>query len=260
MTATAVSALVPASELTFLRALHISPRAGAVYLNNAKVACTSIKRALQMAELYMTGRPVPENPHDRSISPLLSGRGLQRPVIDYWLETGYVFSIVRHPITRLKSAYLNKIVTGQKRGRFRERLGFAAAGSVPAYEDFLRAILDREPGAHDPHWRPQHINLAVTDVAFDKIGHLETMSEDWSVIAQACDLVDPAPREGKRTEKAERPDLTAPDGLMQDIATYFAADFAHFGYVPETTHPVGPAQLRAGPAGTLNTLKGRLRR
>lgn len=239
--------LTPATRSVFMRALHISPRAGAVYLNNAKVACTSIKRALQMAELAGTGRPPPENAHDRHASPLLSGRGLAQEVADHWLGAGYVFSLVRHPLTRLQSAYLNKIVTGQKQGRFRERLGFAA-DACPSYPDFLRAILALPPEAHDPHWRPQHINLAVTRVRFHKIGHLETMARDWSEIAARCGLVDPAPREGKATRKIARPELDPPEGLQQDIAAYFAADFEHFGYVPDSPQPVRGAVLDARPA------------
>lgn len=207
------------------RSLHISPRHGVAYVNNPKVACSSIKLALQRAELDAPDY-IAANVHDHTASPLLTWPELEeRPLVET-LDGLFVFSVVRNPYARLRSAYLNKIVTGQKRGRPRKMAGFAA-DEVPGFEDFVLAVARQDPREQNPHWRRQTYNLSVGRIRFDAIARLETIARDWPRIAAHVGLPEALPRAGKASTAAR---LAFTPAMVAAVQTGFAEDFSAFGY------------------------------
>lgn len=213
-------------------AIHVSPRFRYLYVQNKKVGCSTIKLALQRAELdrpdYMPATSV----HDRDASPLLQPAAMAPEAFAEALSRYYVFSFVRHPLGRLVSAYLNKIVLPQKGGRFRERAGFAT-DETPSFEAFVAALQSIDPARHDPHWRPQHLNLMADDLDYSFIGRLENFAADWRTVTQATGLPEKAEFHGKKSARDQPYASYFNADTRARAAEIYARDFTLYGYDPD---------------------------
>ncbi|MGJ8547374.1 MAG: sulfotransferase family protein [Sulfitobacter sp.] len=219
------SALRPAQ---FRKTFHLSQTREAIYVNNPKVACSTIKLALQRAELgdlaYLPERSV----HNHKGSPLLTFPELTMKELRVRSQSYFIFSFVRCPYRRLQSAYLNKIVEPQKGGRLREEAGFAA-DELPDFARFVATIVAQDPVKQNAHWRPQWINLSVDAVEYDFIGKLEDFSGGWASLAARLNLPANPERAGKRTKSVQAAYDPQSAAL---VARFYARDFEHFGYDP----------------------------
>ncbi len=223
-----MSAKLALSGAGFARSLHVCPRLGLAYVNNPKVACSTIKLTLQRAELDDPAYEPPRSVHAHADSPLLTDPAI-RGQEDAALAGRFVFSFVRNPYGRLRSAYLNKIVQRQKKGRFREHAGFDA-DTCPSFRDFILSICAQDPATHNPHWRLQALNLSVDRVRFDFIGRLERFSEDWARLAGQTALPAQSAFAGKRTPSADKADLAFDPEMTTAVRQCFGPDFEHFDY------------------------------
>lgn len=208
------------------RSLHISPRLRLAYVNNPKVACSTIKLALQRAELGNADHLPETSVHDHVASPLrtwpdVTGAGD--------LEGCFTFSFVRNPFARLRSAYLNKIVTGQKQGRPREMAGFDRS-YCPSFEEFVLAICAQGPQAQNPHWRMQAVNLSLDVIRYDVIAPLEEFALYWNRIAARFGLPARPMRAGRQTLPEAQQALDFTNEMTRAVTRCYAPDFAHFGY------------------------------
>ena len=88
--------------------INISKTYKYVYLETPKVACSTIKRTFQKAEVTALGGEVAKNIHDKNLSPLLSPLDIQNG-LDSMFEGDefFRFSFVRNPYSRILSAYLD---------------------------------------------------------------------------------------------------------------------------------------------------------
>lgn len=101
---------------------HVSPRFKFAYNAIPKAATTGILRALQMAEVDGDESKIGQ-PHERDHSPL-------KRIEDLGLEPAQVltgndyfrFTYVRNPITRILSAYLDKMVRHEHERQFNARV------------------------------------------------------------------------------------------------------------------------------------------
>lgn len=100
----------------------ILPEHKIAYYPTPKVGCSSVKSALYELAHGKPHEGTPEKPwvHDHYISS--EYERLEQP------DSFYKFCIVRDPIDRLASAYLNRVVT------YRE------LGEVPSFPDFVRSL------------------------------------------------------------------------------------------------------------------------
>lgn len=234
------------NRTAFLKSLHVSPRLGLVYVNNPKVACSTIKLTLQRAELQDPGYEPPTSVHDHAASPLLTWPDLTGIQAEQSLSDSLVFSFVRNPYERLRSAYLNKIVRPQKKGAFRVSAGFAA-DELPGFDDFILALADQPPEAHNPHWRGQALNLSVDRIGYDFIGRLECFTADWADLAARTALPPETAFAGKRTRRSDKAELAFSAAAADVVRRVYAADFALFGYDPDPAgNPVPPARPVVG--------------
>lgn len=216
----------------FARSLHVSPRLDLVYVNNPKVACSSIKLTLQQAELADPAYSPATSVHDHEASPLLTYPEVQGQEAAA-LAGRFVFSFVRNPYTRLRSVYLNKIVQPQKQGKFRRTAGFAPE-DCPPFADFVHAVCAQDPLQQNPHWRLQALNLSVDQIRFDMLGRLETFATDWARLASTRDLPAKPSFAGKRTGSGPQAELTFDAAMIRAVAAAYGPDFEHFGYDPAT--------------------------
>ena len=213
----------------FLKTIHVSRTRRAVYVNNPKVACSTIKLALQRSELDDPAYQPAISVHDHETSPLLTWPELTPGALSARLAESFVFSFVRNPYRRLQSAYVNKIVEPQKSGRPRQHAGFAA-DELPSFDAFIRSIAARDPTRHNPHWRPQWINLSIDAIPYDFIGRLEAFRADWATVADRLRL-DPEPERAGKTTRPVQAAYTAQNAAL--VARAYARDFEAFGYDPD---------------------------
>ena len=199
------------------------------------MACSTLKLALQQAELDDPGYVPPISVHDHDSSPLLTGERLAGQDLEP-LAGRFVFSFVRNPYERLRSVYLNKIVRAQKQGQFRVQAGFAQ-GDCPDFEAFVHAVCAQPPQEQNAHWRLQALNLSVGRIRYDLIGRLETFEADWARLTRRFALPRAPAFAGKRTKAAEKTQLTFSPAMAQAIQAAYAPDFETFGY--DVTPPSG---------------------
>lgn len=161
--------------------VNISTKHKFVYIETPKVACSTIKKALQLIEVEGDISMIPEDVHDRDHSPLPNPTS---PDIDL----GYVltspdyfrFSFVRNPFSRILATYLNKIVQSEiERARLLPLIGYPKHSEAIPFEQFLVAIRRQPDFQKDIHWAPQTYLLAPDRVSYDYIGRFETFGSDW---------------------------------------------------------------------------------
>ncbi|WP_170067182.1 sulfotransferase family protein [Roseovarius confluentis] len=222
-------AIVPALKgRKFSRSLHVCRRLGLVYVNNPKVACSTIKLTLQRTELDAPDYEPVRSVHAHAESPLLTWPEIEGEE-DEALEGRFIFSFVRHPLERLRSAYLNKIKLRQKRGRFRVQAGFDA-NEVPDFESFVRAVCAQRPPEQNPHWRLQVFNLSLGRIDYHFIGRLERFATDWADLSAQTGLPAQASFAGKSSAKPEKEDLHLSSDALAIVRKAYALDFETLGY------------------------------
>ncbi|MEM1131241.1 MAG: sulfotransferase family 2 domain-containing protein, partial [Pseudomonadota bacterium] len=105
---------------------HWSVRHGFVYVETPKVACTTVKRVLQAAELGPERQTeTPADVHAKSQSPLLApSSDLQGFVAAMRDPAVFRFGFVRNPYARALSCWLDKMVNNDfERRRLAPQLG-----------------------------------------------------------------------------------------------------------------------------------------
>lgn len=219
--------ILPKNKLA--KSLHISRRLNAVYVNNPKVACSTLKLTLQRVELDDDTYTPEPSVHNHKGSPLLTWPDIQ--LSQNPTKGLFVFSFVRNPYSRLRSAYLNKIVTGQKRGIFRERAGFARS-EIPPFRNFILSICNQPPAQHDSHWRLQALNLSIDKISYDFIGRLEQFPADWNTLRRHIKLPETPFSAGKPSASTETTALAFDSEMESAVTSTFATDFETFNYEP----------------------------
>lgn len=217
------------SPQQYLKSFHVAPGLGLVYVNNPKVGCSTIKLSLQRAELGDQGFDPQPSVHSHEASPLLTWPDLTAQTLDSSLSGKLLFSFVRNPFERLRSAYRNKIARPQKQGRPRLQAGFDP-DYRPSFGEFIESLQDKDPATFNPHWRPQVINLSVARLDFDFIGRLEQFDTDWARLETHVGRNLPVSRAGRRTGPQDDHPADYDARTTRIVARVYAADFARFGY------------------------------
>ena len=167
--------------------VNISLKYKYVYVETAKVACSTIKLILQRMELddpdYVARDLV--DMHSRIYSPLCSParvggfpRYLNRDDVT-------VFCFVRNPYTRVLSCYLDKI-----RNNMRAKKSVLSALEYDpedmqrdiSFGEFVEAISRQSIGDMDPHWRIQYHQTFQDQIDYDFVGRFESLEDDLKSI------------------------------------------------------------------------------
>ncbi len=103
----------------------------------------------------------------------------------------FKFGIVRNPLQRLQSCYIQKIVVNA-RAASTEDLFWRYGNTFHAdmsFEEFVIAVSKIPDWYSEIHFRSQHrFFYNKNNLAVDFIGRFEDLENDWNVINQTCDL------------------------------------------------------------------------
>lgn len=212
--------------------LRVNQAHNFIYLNNPKVGCSTVKAAVWKAvapDTFDPGKGV----HDLARSPF------ENTVPDpHWIKDAYIFSFVRNPLSRVVSAYLNKIV-GRKDTTwkwFAKTHGLKPDTQI-SFDQFVELISQDDPAKLNPHWRPQFLNICYPFITPDFIGRLENMD------GQLPDVLGHIFGKAFDKQTRRKAHATAAQDTYQSfyetsqtrdrVEKIYEQDFAYFGYTPD---------------------------
>ena len=164
-------------------AIHYIPGSHVLYLQNAKVACSTIKKSL-WASLSDHPYDPARGPHERRNSPFC----WKLEHIQKWMAEiaeSFTFTVVRNPYVRILSSYLDKIAATHRDIAVwhlfaqRHRL---SDGDRLSFREFLERVTGDDPELVDQHFRPQVHNILYRYVDIDYIGALEDFGAVQAVL------------------------------------------------------------------------------
>lgn len=159
--------------------------------------------------------------------------------------------MVRHPISRLLSGYLDKIVHEAGYGRIPYLQDFVnRIGRPPTFAEFFKHLKEIYPDPYDPqmdpHFAIQSSKCGLRDHKFDFIASLENLEAEIKELALSLDFYDPYitsgwGEDGKYafgTRSFDNHSYSASREiwkhytieLMLEVYEYFKDDFINFGY------------------------------
>jgi len=227
--------------------VHHSPGQPLVYVNNSKVACSTIKRSMWEAADASSGkRTFQGHPHERGRSPFL------KEISDFYklgfdpLFSSEWFSVVRNPFVRVLSAYLNKIPAERRDPHVWAPLKkrFRMPEETPPFPEFMQMLLSESlPDALDWHFCPQAANLLFGFAPLSFVGQLEAMEE-----VEAWMAARGIPLKSVRwhaTNARELVDRYYGPAEVDAALKIYQSDFDEFGYSrdPGVLEPIRPVAL-----------------
>lgn len=194
-----------------------------IFISLAKNANTTINHMLQK-KISVGDRS--KSPHGYKHSVSIS----RRQFIQLDTSNIFVFAFTRNPLTRLVSAYENKINTNQPYQPLTQRYFGAFYQHMP-FREFVEKVCKIPDWRADEHFISQSYEIYPegTDKT-DFIGRVEDFSEDITYIRNKFDLSEP-PRSNKSTWSSGR-DLSHyyNQELAEKVYRRYESDFKNFGY------------------------------
>ena len=208
----------PALRLYSFRRVSISREFGFCYFRVPKAANSTITHSLQV-NMAEPGTPIPFE------YPKYALHGV--PHLDE-LSKLFIFTVVRHPVTRTLSAYLDK---GRKK-KIKRKYGLYHKDENKqfTFEDFLIKLKDGF--LHDEiHWAPQTDILPYDLSKYNYIGKFENLENDLNFILESI-FETPIPMatvDHHATHAGSRSkDLSKKE--IRHLRDLYESDFNAFGY------------------------------
>ena len=155
--------------------INVSNKHKYIYFETPKVACSTIKKTLQLLEVDGEREKLADNVHDKLATPLLSPMQLVNS-LSHHIETHFTFGFVRNPYSRILSCYLDKIIGNQwEKDRRLPKIGYDPSDEL-TFVEFLNAIRKYPVEEWDIHWMPQVVLLAHGKIDLDFVGKQERFS------------------------------------------------------------------------------------
>lgn len=245
-------------------ALHIDPEGRFVYFDNPKVASGTVKRSL-WALVDPRRDPETTNVHYEYESPLLRAPQIsERDLEELLFGAGtFRFGFVREPLSRVLSAYLNKIAdprgperaiywdnrepsTNRDRLAWKQSVGFRrrrqrmleALGRNPqrwveddiSFVEFLRLQMGQEMREVNIHWRLQCLNLPIEHIEMSFVGRFENLNEDLSDVLNRFGGARIESELRYATSSTEKAVDHVDDEARYLASALYAEDYRLFGY------------------------------
>lgn len=214
-----------------------------VYVFVPKAACTSAKAALWRAEAARSPavgpladpKRVHARSHDADSPWTTAGRLADLPpyLLRMLPARPALLTLVRNPISRIYSAYENKIAGPSDIDPETElaRMGWTRR-KRPSFEAFVKLVADQPPESLNEHWRPQTLVTQIDHVGYDRILAFEVLGRDLpALVRAACGKEALVERFDLNATGSEARKLTAyTDRALDVVHKVYADDFARFGY------------------------------
>jgi Sulfotransferase family len=167
----------PGDEVDYL--CNIGRRYPFLYFEVPKVACSSIKRTLQLLEAT-SEIGAPSNIHDKKNSPLIGPLSSGLTYEQLFTSSNLIrFAFVRNPYSRILSCYLEKIVSDEMERRHHQKLlGFMQTEPVTLLE-FLQAVDKMSDRNREIHWKSQAGLIKDITIQYHYIGRFEQLERDF---------------------------------------------------------------------------------
>ncbi len=228
------------------RNLTYYPDLGIVYFANAKSGTSTIRRTLWNAVDQKRGtQTLQANPraHDNSPALSISHGTLKISGPDEVLDSVF-FSVVRHPLVRLVSGFLNKIkpVANNKVWKLYSKRYEVPVDVQLSFSEFVDHITHDMPHKVDRHFRPQSINICYGFAPFTHIGQLEDLRPTASFL-EGHGVPSIESFQTHATGAADYlKDYFSDPGTLKKAVKFLEKDFERFNYAPniENILPLGP--------------------
>ncbi len=213
---------------------NIGMRRSFLYFETPKVACSSIKRTLQILELAQ-GQALGEDVHEKAASPLKGAlsSGLSYHEI-FESPRFFRFTFVRNPYCRVLSCYLDKIVANETARPIHYRdLGFKQQ-SVVSFKEFLLGVEGIDDSRRNSHWKSQSGLINDRRVHYHYIGRFEHLRRDLGYALQVLGVED-----GEAAIQELTPHKTDAQARVQEffgetemalVQRIYRLDFLRYGY------------------------------
>jgi hypothetical protein len=227
--------------------INISIQNNWCYIENAKVACSSLKYNLMQLEFETSGLRIEKyqniNPsllHEPMYGPMLHPFQVKNKTLENIFANNKfcIFTFVRNPFSRILSAYLDKIDKNKapKIHIVRKLYQSEELNLEVSFKDFVRLLYKEKRILYiDKHWRPQSANLMLPVMKYNYIGRLENFDEDFTKVKELISnksfvdkkIEDYTPHKTSASDK-----ITAYYDLETEemVAEMYADDFKNFGY------------------------------
>jgi dermatan 4-sulfotransferase 1 len=201
-------------------------QAGFGYIQIPKVATRSIRAAFTAADgLMREGEEF--DAFERRCSAHLTHAAMRQRVGD-----APVFAFVRHPLARLHSAWMNKIVDAEREGE-RNILRCHGMHFGISFEAFVERVCELPDARIDRHLRSQAWFLADERGLLPTfIGRMENFSDDWAQLREQLPALGDIGHVNRAAFGIDHAEHYTP--RMFDMAVErYADDFRLFGYTPQ---------------------------
>ncbi len=216
--------------------IWILPEADIGYVKITKVASSSVELALAR---HVSGQDTGKEPTELSkkdIRQCADQYAIHADLKDLSSDTRpqFLFSIVRNPLARLHSSYVNKIEDVRNAGGQENIFWNHDIRLDMSFEEFIERLIEIPDHKIDRHLRSQASILCDGDkLLVDHIGHFENLNEDWQHIADQYGL--PLLPHKNKSSKTTAPNQASPytkkTALL--VADRFKQDINALGYADD---------------------------
>ena len=218
--------------------VYVNEEKRCAWVTNPKVASSSIRH-----NLITQGSNLPTLHNSFHLVPLpeIIRGNIETALVK--LQDYFFFCFVRHPESRLISAYKNKIdryMPPKNVFRMKQQI-LEYLDKDPedinqkiTFDQFICSIVDQDPRRLNRHWRPQSLVLDLKNIDYAYIGKLETFRTSWEELCALLEIPfsDIASLfEEKALKQSKYADqVVVRPNIRSLIEEYFSDDYRNFNY------------------------------
>lgn len=215
-------------------AINIDLKGRYVYVENPKVASSTVKRHLMRQQL-LTLPGAKTNPHPEiQQSPFVKPYQLDNDQLGDILfgPRYYKFSFVRNPFSRVLSAFLDKIERKAPESKLFYDWVEQDKSRNGDFKNFVLFISQQQLKAKDKHWSLQKRNIFFEYIKYEMIGRLENFNHSIQVIQQnsGIDFRDLKTHSPHKTDAGSKLRDYYDEGTSERVIDIYSEDFKSFNY------------------------------